>query len=620
MTRYNSRRSSSPRAPVGGPAPTHFVVDAAVFAQREPLTQQITLWQPAGGLPPAQALARKRLLSAAVSSWRLAGAPVQAKRQFSFQYGENKEKARYGRRLVLTPAQLEDLWTLVEPESATLQLPGPEGQALGPLRLTVWGRSLVQVTAQGWPTGFTAPMVQSVLEAFRPHPVKVFSVAPVMEEGVAICGEFNLTIVLPTAVSSHQWILDTPEGSYTVYLHPRLQRFRPPQRGPLGPQGAPQPGRQQPWEPQQAPLGEQREQQGTARGPQQQQARGARAAARLQEQQRPHGASPPGQQQPREQQQAPLTEQREQQGTARGPQQQSERGARTAAGIEEHQRQQGAPQPGQQQPREQQPAPSREQQEQQGTAKGPQQQRERGARTATGMEQQQRQQGEHEQAGPATTQEQAGRGGDQPPHQLGEQGALSQQGGALAHESSSGGATGTQQQPGASVAGPSPAKRPPGSPGNIAERKRAKRDRKRELKEVEQRQQQQQQQGTGAAASAGPVAASAASSWTAPPLLVRMAPNSSWQGALDQYLEDQASELKPEQQQQVTVAFFRRFAVETSTLITTDRPSGLPFGMLSWLRAELAALGVVLTYPDSDSDSGSVASMDTGDVCPPHGA
>jgi hypothetical protein len=99
-----------------------------------------------------------------------------------------------------------------------------------------------------------------------------------------------------------------------------------------------------------------------------------------------------------------------------------------------------------------------------------------------------------------------------------------------------------------------------------------------------------------------------------------MAPNSSWQGALDQYLEDQASELKPEQQQQVTVAFFRRFAVETSTLITTDRPSGLPFGMLSWLRAELAALGVVLTYPDSDSDSGSVASMDTGDVCPPHGA
>lgn len=553
---------------MGGPAPTHFVVDAAVFAQREPLTQQITLWQPAGGLPPAQALARKRLLSAAVSSWRLAGAPVQAKRQFSFQYGENKEKARYGRRLVLTPAQLEDLWTLVEPESATLQLPGPEGQALGPLRLTVWGRSLVQVTAQGWPTGFTAPMVQSVLEAFRPHPVKVFSVAPVMEEGVAICGEFNLTIVLPTAVSSHQWILDTPEGSYTVYLHPRLQRFRPPQRGPLGPQGAPQPGRQQPWEPQQAPLGEQREQQGTARGPQQQQARGARAAARLQEQQRPHGASPPGQQQPREQQ----------------------------------------------------PAPSREQQEQQGTAKGPQQQRERGARTATGMEQQQRQQGEHEQAGPATTQEQAGRGGDQPPHQLGEQGALSQQGGALAHESSSGGATGTQQQPGASVAGPSPAKRPPGSPGNIAERKRAKRDRKRELKEVEQRQQQQQQQGTGAAASAGPVAASAASSWTAPPLLVRMAPNSSWQGALDQYLEDQASELKPEQQQQVTVAFFRRFAVETSTLITTDRPSGLPFGMLSWLRAELAALGVVLTYPDSDSDSGSVASMDTGDVCPPHGA
>ena len=553
---------------MGGPAPTHFVVDAAVFAQREPLTQQITLWQPAGGLPPAQALARKRLLSAAVSSWRLAGAPVQAKRQFSFQYGENKEKARYGRRLVLTPAQLEDLWTLVEPESATLQLPGPEGQALGPLRLTVWGRSLVQVTAQGWPTGFTAPMVQSVLEAFRPHPVKVFSVAPVMEEGVAICGEFNLTIVLPTAVSSHQWILDTPEGSYTVYLHPRLQRFRPPQRGPLGPQGAPQPGRQQPWEPQQAPLGEQREQQGTARGPQQQQARGARAAARLQEQQRPHGASPPGQQQPREQQ----------------------------------------------------PAPSREQQEQQGTAKGPQQQRERGARTATGMEQQQRQQGEHEQAGPATTQEQAGRGGDQPPHQLGEQGALSQQGGAFAHESSSGGATGTQQQPGASVAGPSPAKRPPGSPGNIAERKRAKRDRKRELKEVEQRQQQQQQQGTGAAASAGPVAASAASSWTAPPLLVRMAPNSSWQGALDQYLEDQASELKPEQQQQVTVAFFRRFAVETSTLITTDRPSGLPFGMLSWLRAELAALGVVLTYPDSDSDSGSVASMDTGDVCPPHGA
>ena len=224
------------------------------------------------------------------------------------------------------------------------------------------------------------------------------------------------------------------------------------------------------------------------------------------------------------------------------------------------------------------------------------------------------------QAGPATTQEQAGRGGDQPPHQLGEQGALSQQGGAFAHESSSGGATGTQQQPGASVAGPSPAKRPPGSPGNIAERKRAKRDRKRELKEVEQRQQQQQQQGTGAAASAGPVAASAASSWTAPPLLVRMAPNSSWQGALDQYLEDQASELKPEQQQQVTVAFFRRFAVETSTLITTDRPSGLPFGMLSWLRAELAALGVVLTYPDSDSDSGSVASMDTGDVCPPHGA
>ena len=640
MTRFRaSRRSPSPRGAAGGPAlaPTSFVVPAAIWNHREPRTNHVEVWLPSGGLSDAACKARLGILNAAVANWRLAGAPVHAQRHpFKFKVGD--QQGRFGRRLVLTPAQLQELWTVVDPDAGTLQLPGPEGQALGPVRLCVWGRSIVQLHTQGWPTGFTASMAQATLEDSN-LPLKVFSISPVVEDGVLLCGEFHVTVLLPSTVSTHLWVIETPVGRYRVSLHSRF--YRP--RGPCPwSQEQQQRGRQQQGQQEQGQQQQGQQQQGQQ---QQGQAASERAAPSGRGSGGIPGATPPPpqqglQQQRREQQEPGPTTPHQQQ--PRGQQKQQQQEAAQAAqqqgpaGPQGREGQQAGGSGGQQLRARQGPRPSSPlppggaavamggsghrgpvsstgyRPREEGSGQGGQQQQQRGASLGP-------QQGGP--GGPPTASGPAACPRPPPPVRVQEgDGAGAGAGGS---GFSRGG--GFEQQGGASEVGSVPAKRPPGSPTNIADRKRAKKERKRQERErQEAEQQRQQQQGAqqqrevqqlGARADA-PGASPACGSAAAP----APAPHPSWRGALRQYLEDQAPDLEPEQLQQVAGAFFSRYAAEVAAIPTTDRASGLPLPMITWLQAQLRELGVVLTYPDSDSDGGSVAGMDPGDTAPPLGA
>ena len=191
-----SRRPARQHSLQGSAAAPEVEIPAAILQKRVPYNHKLDVWVATGHLPPAAQEQQSHLLLEALGSLHL-GAPLQVKRDYGFQRptaDPNKPFSRTGREIFLTDSQCNALWQYVNHQTATLDIPGAQGTALGPLRFQIQNQAFLRVATRGWPQGFTEEMVKDTLAVMG---YKAFSVQPILAQGVIMAGEFSITLLMP---------------------------------------------------------------------------------------------------------------------------------------------------------------------------------------------------------------------------------------------------------------------------------------------------------------------------------------------------------------------------------------------------------------------------------------